>query len=148
MKKFKLFAAIFTVLFLSVFVINDLHASGKDAAGDKWEIISAKGPATCKLGAKELMFKVKIKNTGSSKTTGESIRIKINSICNGDASNGIYTVTPGKISAGKTTTLSVLCNNENIKRFANTAGSKSVDASFELLGFSTNWDVLFTVKVK
>ena len=74
MNKLKLFTAIFIVLFLSGSLVNNLLAS---PAGDKWEISSVKAPSSCKIKATSLAFKIKIKNTGSIKTSGESIKVKV-----------------------------------------------------------------------
>ena len=148
MKKFNLSAIIFTVLFLSVFVTNNLHASTQSEAGDKWEIKSASGPNSCHLGGQEVGFRIQLKNAGDLKSTGEKVTIKIYITYNGQNLGGQdFAFTPGKISPGKTTTFNALVSNENISEITKSAGTKSISVKFELVS-GNNISKTFNIKVK
>lgn len=151
MKKFKIFAAILTVLFLSSFLTKQLYASEPYSGGDKWQIKSVIGPTTCHLGGQDVGdFKVKIKNIGNVKTTGEHITVSV-SITYNSQNLGAQELgfNPDEIGPGKTTTLSILVNNENFRQFTNTVGSKVISVSFNLVS-ANNSSVTksFTIKVK
>jgi hypothetical protein len=150
MKKFKLFTAISAVLLLSFFVTNGLHASEPGTAGNKWKIISVTGPKTCKLGAKEFTFKIKIKNMNDVKSTRENINFKIILKYQGNQllenEEGFWTP---QIASGKTAIVSVSVSHDNIKQFTNSIGNKTISGSFQVINESVGPDYIkdFAIKV-
>jgi hypothetical protein len=151
MKKFNLFTAILAVLLLLFFVTSGLHASEPGTAGNKWEIISVTGPKTCKLGAKEFIFKIKIKNIANEKSTRENINVKIILKYQGNQllenEEGFWTP---QIASGKTAIVSVSVSHDNIIQFTNSIGNKTLNGSFGLVTETTIpvYIKSFTIKVK
>jgi hypothetical protein len=148
MKKFKLFTAVLAVLFLSCCLTSELHASQPFGGGDKWEIKSANVPTSLKLGSHKFAIKIKIKNAGDEKTTGQSIKVKVKETYNGITENEEFTLTPSKTAPGKTTTLNILCTNENFwTPFASNAGEKTLSFTFDTISW-TETNITKDVKVK
>jgi hypothetical protein len=131
MKKFNLFTVILAVLFLSSFLTKQLYASEPFGGGNKWEIISVTVPKTCKLGAKEFTFNIKVKNIANEKSTKEKITLGVTHEDTWDAFKTEFW-TP-QIKSGKTATFSVLVSNENIKNLTNSAGSKTIQVNVEFV---------------
>jgi hypothetical protein len=144
MKKFNVLTVILTVLLLSSFLAKGLHASQPIGAGNKWKIISVTGPKTCKLNAKELTFKIKIKNMGDVTSAREKITLGVTHEDTWDILNKEFW-TP-QIDAGKTTSFSVVVN---VNNFANSTGNKTTSVSFECVcaAGTTSITKNFTIKV-
>jgi hypothetical protein len=150
MKKINVFTVILTVLFVTSFLAKELHSQ---TSGNKWEIKSVSGPASCKLNGHELTFKVKIKNISNVISTGEKVTIKFTISHNGQnllGDEADFTSGLSGIGVGKSTTLSILVNNENFTQFTNSIGSKTINTSFQLVTETTVPAITksFTIKVK
>jgi len=97
-------------------------------------------PTSCKLNAKDLTFKVKIKNISNAISTGDKVTVKAVITHNGENLGGNeidFTTGISNIGIGKTTTLSILCTNENFRQFTNVKGAKDVTAVFTLITETT-----------
>lgn len=150
MKQFKIFAAVFTILFLSSFVTKQLYAADPYSNKDKWEIKSASVNTTCELGGQDVAFKIKIKNTGDVKTTGETVTVKVKVTYKGhDLGEKSINFTPSITNAGKSITLNGLVNNENFKQFTNVAGTKALSFVFNTISWTlTSVSKNVNIKVK
>jgi type 1 fimbria pilin len=135
MKELKVFIIVLTVLFASSFLSKESNAQGK------WEIKSVTCPSSCKLNAKDLTFNVKIKNISNFKSTGDKVTVKVVISYNGNNLGGdeidFTQGTVSNIGIGKTTTLNVLCTNENLREFTNVKGVKNVSVTFTLITETT-----------
>jgi hypothetical protein len=133
MKKFNLFTVILAVLFLSSFLTKQLYASEPFGGGNKWKIISVTVPSTCKLGAKEFTFNIKVKNIANEKSTKEKITLNVTHEDDWDKQTFKTEFWTPQIKSGKTATFSVLVSNEKIKNLTNSAGSKTIQVSVEMV---------------